>query len=119
MADARDQDFDLDLLKDAVMGVGAIVLPDRQGHTGPCSCCLIDPAGPNAPENRMCTTKGAIGTLSDQEERGLCAPETTTLVENGRCQRALSIREAAESCRAENPRNDEAFFSCFLPAFRA
>ncbi|GAJ25055.1 unnamed protein product, partial [marine sediment metagenome] len=81
----------------------------------PCSCCLIDPEGTNAPENRMCTTKGAIGILSNSEERAWCSE--IKIVPDGRCSRAMAIREAARECKEKHPEDTEAFFRCYIPAF--
>ncbi len=105
-------------LKDVFVGQGAIVLADRAGHTAPCECCLIDPDGSDSdPKNRMCSTKGAIGTLTNQEERDLCDPAQTRISRDGRCQRARDIRSAAQSCRQEFPDDNRLFFECFAPAF--
>ena len=97
------------------MGEGAIPLYGRETRKEPCSCCLIDPEGPNAPENRMCTTKGAIGTLSNREEREWCSE--IKIVADGRCARARTIREAARECKEKHPSDTEAFFTCYAPAF--
>ncbi|GAI82402.1 unnamed protein product, partial [marine sediment metagenome] len=104
-----------DIMIGSVMGKGAIPLYGRETRKEPCSCCLIDPAEPNAPENRMCATKGAIGTLSDREEREWCSE--IKIVSDGRCARARSIREAARECKEKYPDDTEAFFSCYIPAF--
>lgn len=104
-----------DVMIGSAMGSGAIPLYGRETRKEPCSCCLIDPAGPNAPENRMCTTKGAIGTLSDSEERDWCSE--IKVVADGRCARALGIREAARECKEKYPDDTEAFFKCYIPAF--
>lgn len=104
-----------DIMIGAAAGEGAIPLYGRETRKEPCSCCLIDPAGPNAPENRMCTTKGAIGTLSDREERGWCSE--INIVSDGRCARARGIREAARECKEKHPDDTEAFFKCYIPAF--
>mgnify|MGYP000565579513 CR=1 FL=1 len=106
------------ILKDTFVGQGAIVLEGRGGRRDACECCLIDPAGsPTDPKNRMCTTKGAIGTLTNQEERELCDPAQTRISRDGRCQRARDIRSAAQSCRQEFPDDNRRFFECFAPAF--
>ncbi|GAJ06903.1 unnamed protein product, partial [marine sediment metagenome] len=104
-----------DIMIGSVMGKGAIPLYGRETRKEPCACCLIDPKGPNAPENRMCTTKGAIGTLSDREEREWCSE--INIVADGRCARAMSIREAARECKEKHPSDTEAFFRCYIPAF--
>ncbi len=104
-----------DLVLGSAMGEGAIPLYGRETRKEPCSCCLIDPVGPNEPENRMCTTKGAIGTLSDREEREWCSE--INIVSDGRCARAMSIREAARECKEKHPSDTEAFFRCYIPAF--
>lgn len=104
-----------DIMIGSAMGKGAIPLYGRETRKEPCSCCLIDPEGPNAPENRMCTTSGAIGTLKDSEEREWCSE--INIVSDGRCARARSIREAARECKEKHPEDTEAFFRCYIPAF--
>ena len=104
-----------DIMIGSAAGEGAIPLYGRETRKEPCSCCFIDPAGPNAPENRMCTTKGAIGTLSDREEREWCSE--IKIVSDGRCARARAIREAARECKEKYPEDTEAFFRCYIPAF--
>lgn len=104
-----------DIMIGSAMGKGAIPLYGRETRKEPCSCCLIDPEGPNAPDNRMCTTKGAIGTLSDREEREWCSE--INIVSDGRCARAMAIREAARECKEKHPEDTEAFFRCYIPAF--
>ncbi len=99
----------------SVMGKGAIPLYGRETRKEPCACCLIDPAGPNAPENRMCTTKGAIGTLNDREEREWCSE--IKIVPDGRCTRARAIGEAARECKEKYPEDTAKFFECYIPAF--
>lgn len=99
----------------SVMGEGAIPLYGREMRKEPCRCCLIDPAGPNVPENRMCTTTGAIGTLSNREEREWCSE--IILVSDGRCGRARKIKEAARECKEKYPADTKAFFECYAPAF--
>ncbi|GAI77238.1 unnamed protein product, partial [marine sediment metagenome] len=74
-----------DIMIGSVMGKGAIPLYGRETRKEPCACCLIDPAGPNAPENRMCSTKSAIGVLNDREEREWCSE--IKIVPDGRCAR--------------------------------
>ncbi|MBA7516369.1 hypothetical protein ES705_08417 [subsurface metagenome] len=106
-----------DIMIGSAMGKGAIPLYGRETRKEPCSCCLIDPAGPNTPDNRMCTTKGAIGTLSDREEREWCSE--IKIVSDGRCARAMAIREAARECKEKHPSDTEAFFQCYIPAFSA
>jgi hypothetical protein len=106
-----------DLALSGIMGPGAIPLYGRENRKEPCSCCLIDPNGPNSPENRMCTTSGAIGTLKDSEERGWCS--TVEIVPDGRCERARKIREAAAECKVKYPGDTARFFECFAPAFSA
>jgi hypothetical protein len=101
--------------KDAVLGQGAYVLPKRRGTKAPCTCCLIDPSRPDEPENRMCTTTGAIGTLTDAEERELC--DEIVLVADGRCARALGLREAAKKCKEDYPHDTAGFFECYIPKF--
>ena len=104
-----------DIMIGSAMGKGAIPLYGRETRKELCSCCLIDPEGPNIPENRMCTTKGAIGTLSDREEREWCSE--IKIVSDGRCARARAIREAARVCKEKHPYDTEAFFRCYIPAF--
>ncbi len=104
-----------DIMIGSVMGKGAIPLYGRETRKEPCACCLIAPEGPNEPENRMCTTKGAIGTLSNREEREWCSE--IKIVSDGRCTRAMSIREAARECKEKHPADTEAFFKCYIPAF--
>jgi len=104
-----------DIMIGSAAGKGAIPLYGRETRKEPCSCCLIDPEAPNVPENRMCTTKGAIGTLSDREEREWCSE--IKIVSDGRCERARSIREAAKTCKEKYPEDTEAFFQCYIPAF--
>jgi len=104
-----------DIMIGSVMGKGAIPLYGRETRQEPCACCLIDPEGPNAPENRMCTTKGAIGTLNDREEREWCSE--INIVPDGRCARARAISEAARVCKEKYPEDTAKFFECFTPAF--
>jgi len=104
-----------DIMIGSAMGKGAIPLYGRETRKELCSCCLIDPSGPNIPENRMCTTKGAIGTLSNREEREWCSE--IKIVSDGRCARARAIREAARECKEKHPEDTEAFFRCYIPAF--
>jgi hypothetical protein len=104
-----------DIMIGSAMGKGAIPLYGRETRKEPCACCLIDFDGPNSPENRMCTTKGAIGILSDREEREWCSE--IKIVSDGRCARARSIREAARECKEMYPEDTEAFFRCYIPAF--
>ncbi|MBA7471428.1 hypothetical protein ES707_06734 [subsurface metagenome] len=104
-----------DIIIGSAMGKGAIPLYGRETRKEPCSCCLIDPEAQNIPENRMCTTKGAIGTLSDREERDWCSE--VKIVSDGRCARAMAIREAARKCKEKHPDDTEAFFKCYIPAF--
>ena len=63
----------------------------------------------------MCTTKGAIGTLSDREEREWCSE--VNIVSDGRCARARAISEAARECKEKYPSDTEGFFKCFIPSF--
>ena len=104
-----------DVIIGSAMGEGAIPLYGRETRKEPCSCCLIEPEGPNAPENRMCTTSGAIGTLKDSEEREWCSE--IKIVSDGRCARARSIREAAKECKEKYPEDTAKFFECYIPAF--
>jgi len=104
-----------DIMIGSAMGKGAIPLYGRETRKELCSCCLIDPEGTNIPENRMCTTKGAIGTLSNREEREWCSE--IKIVSDGRCARARAISEAARVCKEKHPYDTEAFFRCYIPAF--
>jgi len=104
-----------DIMIGSVMGKGAIPLYGRETRKEPCSCCIIDPNGPNTPDNRMCTTKGAIGTLNDREEREWCSE--INIVSDGRCARARAISEAARVCKEKHPDDTEGFFRCYIPAF--
>jgi len=106
-----------DIMIGSVIGKGAIPLYGRETRKEPCACCLIDPEGSNAPENRMCTTKGAIGTLNDREERDWCSEIIE--VADGRCERARTIREAAKECKEKYPEDTAKFFECYIPAFSA
>jgi hypothetical protein len=110
------QDMDVrDVIIGGAMGEGAIPLYGRETRKEPCSCCLIDPEGPNEPANRMCTTSGAIGTLKDSEERAWCSE--IKIVPDGRCDRAMKIREAARECKEKYPDDTTKFFQCFAPSF--
>lgn len=104
-----------DIMIGSAMGKGAIPLYGRETRKEPCSCCLIDPGGPNTPDNRMCTTKGAIGTLNDREETEWCSE--IKIVSDGRCARARAIGEAARECKEKYPDDTEGFFRCYIPAF--
>jgi len=104
-----------DVIIGSAVGEGAIPLYGRELRKEPCSCCLIEPEGPNAPENRMCTTSEAIGTLKDSEEREWCSE--INIVADGRCERARSIREAARVCKEKYPDDTAKFFECYAPAF--
>ena len=104
-----------DIMIGSAMGSGAIPLYGRETRKEPCACCLIDSAGPNAPENRMCTTKGAIGILNDREETDWCSE--IKIVRDGRCARARAISEAARECKQKYPEDTAKFFECFIPAF--
>lgn len=106
------------VIKDTFVGEGAIVLEGRAGHRDACECCLIDPAGsPTDTKNRICTTKGAIGTLTNEEEFELCDPNQLRISPNGRCERSRDIRAAAKLCRELNPEDNRKFFECFIPSF--
>lgn len=112
------EDFGIrDVFIGSAMGKGAIPLYGRELRREPCSCCLIDPEGSNEPANRMCTTKSAIGTLKDSEEREWCSE--INIVSNGRCARAMAIRGAAKECKEKYPEDTAKFFACYAPAFSA
>lgn len=104
-----------DVIIGGAMGEGAIPLYGRELRKEPCSCCLIDPDKPSVPENRMCTTSGAIGTLKDSEEREWCSE--INIVSDGRCERARKIKEAARVCKEKYPEDTTKFFECYAPAF--
>jgi len=104
-----------DMIIGEALGEGAIPLYGRETRKEPCSCCLIDPEGPNEPANRMCTTKSAIGTLNDREERDWCSE--INIVPDGRSARARAIREAARECKEKYPEDTQKFFECYAPAF--
>lgn len=106
-----------DIIIGSAMGKGAIPLYGRETRKESCSCCLIEPEVPNVPENRMCTTKSAIGTLKDREEREWCSE--INIVSDGRCERARSIRAAARECKERYPEDTAKFFACYAPAFSA
>jgi len=101
--------------KDAVLGVGAYIMPERHGTKGACTCCIIDPSKPIVPKNLMCTTTGAIGTLKDSEEEELC--DELIFVKDGRCARARGLREASEECKEKHPHDTKKFFECYIPKF--
>jgi len=42
-----------DIMIGSAMGKGAIPLYGRETRKEPCSCCIIDPEGPTAPDNGM------------------------------------------------------------------
>lgn len=111
----KDQLDIRDVALSGAMGPGAIPLYGRETRKETCSCCLINPDGPNTPENRMCTTSGAIGTLKDSEERDWCS--TIEIVPDGRCDRAMKIREAAAECKEKYSGDTTKFFECYAPAF--
>lgn len=118
VTEAMDKSLLLDLVKDAIVGQGAFVLPRRQGTLEPCGCCLIDERGSrDDPENRICTTKGAIGTLTNDEEASLCSE--VVVVGDGRCGRARNLRKASKRCREQFPDDNKRFLGCFIPAFGA
>lgn len=104
-----------DYIIGGAMGKGAIPLSGRETRKAPCSCCLIDPEGPNEPENRLCTTSSAIGSLKDREEREWCSE--INLVPDGRCERIMRIKEAAKECKEKYPTDTEKFFQCYAPAW--
>lgn len=104
-----------DVIIGSAMGEGAIPLYGRETRTEPCSCCLIEPEGPNEPTNRMCTSSGCIGTLKDGEEREWCSE--INIVSDGRCARARSIRKAARECKEKYPSDTTKFFECYAPSF--
>lgn len=110
------EDVDIrDVIIGSAVGDGAIPVYGRETREEPCSCCLIEASGPNTPENRMCTTSGAIGTLKDSEERAWCSE--INLVSDGRCERARKIRKAAKECKERYPEDTAKFFECYAPAF--
>src|SRR3990167_5995334 len=117
----RDTGWDIDLMKDALVGVGAIPLQGRELRKDACTCCIIDRKKPKTdPTNLICTTKSALGTLSTGEVRDWCVSPLVYLA-NGRCSRALDIREGAKFCKTRvNPKTDlRGFMECFIPFFRS
>ena len=103
---------DIHILVAEIIGPGAIPIDGREKRKAPCECCIIDP---KEPTRRMCTTKGAIGTLSKKEVGEWCSE--ITVVSDGRCERARGIKEAAAECREKHPHDTTGFFQCFAPAF--
>lgn len=106
-----------DFIIGGVIGSGAIPLHGREARKEPCHGCRIDPSKPLEAGNVMATTKGAIGTLSQDEVRGWCSEIIET--PNGRCERVMGIREAAKRCKELFPTDTEAFFRCYAPAWAA
>jgi hypothetical protein len=100
----------------SMMGPGAIPLNGRENMKLPCHGCRIDPTKPFEPGNAMLSTREAIGVLSKREAETWCSE----LIEetDGRCRRAEGIREAAKTCKAQNPNDSTAYFNCFLPYFK-
>lgn len=106
-----------DLLVGMVIGEGAIPLHGRENRKELCRGCRIDPAKPLEAGNVMATTKDAIGTLSQQEVRDWCSEIEET--PDGRRERAMAIRQGAQECKAAHLDDSQAYFSCFIPKFRA
>ena len=116
VAERVEEDMGIrDVIIGGAMGEGAIPLYGRELRKEPCSCCLIDPSKPSIPENRMCTTSSAIGTMKDSEEREWCSE--INIVPDGRCARARKIKEAARVCKEKYPEDTTKFFECYAPAF--
>ena len=114
----------LDVIHDSLYGVGARPVKGRETRKEPCQCCLVNPKGGKTdPKNRICTTKGAIGTLNDREEEEWCSKiEVAPKGGNGRCERIRSIRLAAAECRQgflvdEDNKDVMGFFNYFIPKF--
>jgi len=106
-----------DFIIGLAMGGGAIPLYGREKMKKPCYGCRIDPSKPLEAGNVMATTEGAIGTLSAQEVRDWCSEIIET--PDGRCVRVRAIREAAKRCKELHPKDTEAFFRCYAPAWAA
>jgi len=120
MAQLEEQREELELrnlIIGGVMGPGAIPLHGRETRKEPCSGCRIDPSKPLEAGNVMATTKGAIGTLSQDEVRNWCSELIET--PDGRCERVMGIREAAKRCKELFPTDTTKFFQCYSPAWAA
>jgi len=50
----------------------AIVINSGKAKSEECKCYLINPEGANVPENRICWVEGAVGALSDPQEKEFC-----------------------------------------------
>jgi len=112
----REEITTRDLLIGTVIGEGAIPVHGRENRKEPCRGCRIDPSGPLEASNIMATTKDAIGTLSPDEVRNWCSEIEET--PDGRCQRAIAIRKAAQECKEKFPDDTKGYFDCFIPKFR-
>ncbi len=106
---------DINILVGEVIGTGAIPVKGRHKKKAPCNCCKIDPHGPNEPANRLCTTSGAIGTLSQQEQVDWCSK--IHVVESELCKRAALVRSTAADCKSRFQGDVHGFFNCFANAF--
>jgi len=117
LEEAEEELATRDLLVGMVVGEGAIPVHGRENRKAVCYGCRIDPDKPLEAGNVMATTKDAIGMLSAQEVRDWCSE----IVErpDGRCDRAMAIRKAAQKCKAAHPDDSQAYFACFVPEFRA
>lgn len=104
-----------DVIIGVTMGEGAMPLHGREKRQEPCLACRIDPAKPLEAGNVMATTKGAIGTLSQDEVRGWCSEIVEVM--DGRCERARRLRIAAQNCKELHPDDARAYFECFIPEF--
>jgi hypothetical protein len=113
---AREEITTRDLLIGTVIGEGAIPVHGRENRKEPCHGCRIDPTKPLEAGNVMATTEGALGVLSKKEIEQWCSELIE--VSDGRCERARSIREAAQKCKTQYPNDTQAYFNCFIPSLR-
>jgi rubrerythrin len=106
---------DLNMIIGGLTGEGAIPVNSRETRKALCRGCRIDPTKPLEPGNCMVTTEDAIGTLSPQEVQDWCS-EIIEL-RDGRCERARTIKQAAQECKGKYPDDTTKFFQCYVPAF--
>jgi len=109
--------MDLNMIIGTTFGEGAIPVNGRETRKAPCRGCRIDTAKPLEAGNCMVTTEDAIGTLSPNEVRDWCSGIVE--LQDGRCERARAIKEAARECKEKHPNDTEEFFACYAPAFAA
>jgi hypothetical protein len=107
--------MDLNIIIGTISGEGAIPARGRETRKAPCRGCRIDSNKPLESGNCMVTTEGAIGMLNPQEVRDWCS-EIIEL-QDGRCERARSIKEAAGECKAKYPSDMKGFLQCYIPTF--